>query len=48
MKESDLNTKTGKIDLNYRANKILINNSLSVDYSDGVRTSSYGVFKNIS
>ena len=47
MKESDLNTKTGKIDLNYRANKILINNSLSVDYSDGVRTSPTGVFKNM-
>lgn len=45
MKESDLNTKTGKIDLNYRANKILINNSLSVDYSDGARTSPYGSFQ---
>ena len=38
MKESNLNTKTGKIDLNYRNNKLLINNSLSVDYSDGART----------
>ncbi len=45
MKESDLNTKTGKIDLNYRASKILINNSLSVDYSDGARTSPYGSFQ---
>lgn len=45
MKESDLNTKTGKIDLNYRHNKILINNSLTVDYSDGARTSPYGDFQ---
>lgn len=45
MKKSDLNTKTGKIDLNYRVNKILINNSLSVDYSDGVRVSPYGDFQ---
>ncbi|WP_176554877.1 SusC/RagA family TonB-linked outer membrane protein [Butyricimonas sp. Marseille-P3923] len=45
MKKSDLNTKTGKIDLNYRTNKILINNSLSVDYSDGARTSPYGSFQ---
>ncbi|HAP18459.1 SusC/RagA family TonB-linked outer membrane protein [Butyricimonas virosa] len=45
MKESNLNTKTGKIDLNYRVNKILISNSLSVDYSDGARTSPYGSFQ---
>ena len=45
MKESNLNTKTGKIDLNYRNNKLLINNSLSVDYSDGARTSPYGSFQ---
>lgn len=45
MKESNLNTKTGKIDLNYRQNKILINNSLTVDYSDGARTSPYGDFQ---
>ena len=30
MKETNLNTKTGKIDLNYRQNKLLINNSLSI------------------
>lgn len=45
MKETNLNTKTGKIDLNYRQNKILINNSLSVDYSDGTRESPYGSFQ---
>lgn len=45
MKESDLNTKTGKFDINYRQNKILINNSLSVSYSDGERTSPYGGFQ---
>ena len=45
MKKSDLNTKTGKIDLNYRFGKLLINNSLSVDYSDGARTSPYGSFQ---
>lgn len=45
MKGTDLNTKTGKVDLNYRANKILINNSFSVDYSDGVRVSPYGEFQ---
>ena len=45
MKKSDLNTKTGKIDLNYRVGKLLINNSLSVDYSDGARTSPYGSFQ---
>ena len=45
MKKSDLNTKTGKIDLNYRVGKILINNSLTVDYSDGARTSPYGNFQ---
>lgn len=45
MKGTDLNTKTGKVDLNYRTNKILINNSFSVDYSDGVRMSPYGGFQ---
>lgn len=45
MKGTDLNTKTGKVDLNYRTNKILINNSFSVDYSDGVRVSPYGGFQ---
>ena len=45
MKESNLNTKTGKIDLNYRVNKVLISNSLTVDYSDGARTSPYGSFQ---
>lgn len=45
MKETNLNTKTGKIDLNYRQNKILINNSLTVDYSDGTRESPYGTFQ---
>lgn len=42
MKETDLNTKTGKIDLSYRNRKLLINNQLSVDYSDGRRVSPYG------
>lgn len=42
MKETDLNTKTGKIDLSYRNHKLLINNQLSVDYSDGRRVSPYG------
>lgn len=45
MKETNLNTKTGKIDLNYRQNKLLINNSLSIDYSDGTRESPYGSFQ---
>ena len=45
MKETMLNTKTGKIDLNYRHEKILINNSLTVDYSTGVRESPYGKFQ---
>ena len=45
MKKTDLNTKTGKIDLNYRNNKILINNQLTVDYSDGTRVSPYGSFQ---
>ena len=47
MKETNLNTKTGKIDLNYRQNKILINNSLTVDYSDGTRESPYGTFQDM-
>lgn len=37
MKETNLDTKTGKIDLNYRNGKIMINNSLTVDYSNGTR-----------
>ena len=45
MKETNLNTKTGKIDLNYRQNKLLINNSLTIDYSDGTRESPYGSFQ---
>ena len=45
MKESNLNIKTGKIDLNYRVNKVLISNALTVDYSDGARTSPYGSFQ---
>lgn len=45
MKKTNLNTKTGKVDLNYRYGKILINNSLSVDYSNGARTSPYGDFQ---
>ncbi len=45
MKETNLNTKTGKIDLNYRYGKILINNSLTVDYTTGTRTSPYGNFQ---
>ena len=45
MKETNLNTKTGKIDLNYRQNKLLINNSLTIDYTDGTRESPYGSFQ---
>ena len=45
MKETDLNTKTGKVDLLYRFNKFLISNQLSIDYSQGKRSSSYGSFK---
>ena len=44
MKETNLDTKTGKIDLNYRNGKIMINNSLTVDYSNGTRESPYGSF----
>lgn len=45
MKETDLNTKTGKVDLLYRFKKFLISNQLSIDYSEGKRSSSYGSFK---
>lgn len=45
MKETDLNTKTGRVDLLYRFNKFLISNQLSLDYSSGNRTSSYGSFE---
>lgn len=45
MKQTDLNTKTGKVDLLYRFNKFLISNQLSVDYSKGRRSSSYGDFQ---
>ncbi len=44
MKQTDLNTKTGKVDLLYRFNKFLISNQLSLDYAVGNRTSSYGSF----
>lgn len=45
MKGSDLNTKTGKVDINYRFGKFLINNTVTVDYSKGERTSPYGNFQ---
>lgn len=45
MKESDLNTKTGKVDINYRFGKFLVNNTVSVDYSKGARKSPYGDFQ---
>lgn len=45
MKKSDLNTKTGKVDINYRFGKFLVNNTVSVDYSKGARTSPYGDFQ---
>ena len=44
MKETDLTTKTGKVDLRYRFGKFLISNQLQVDYSAGRRTSPYGSF----
>ena len=44
MKETDLNTKTGRVDLLYRFNKFLISNQLTIDHSQGARTSSYGSF----
>lgn len=45
MKETDLNTKSGKVDIRYRFNKFLISNQLSLDYSKGTRTSPYGSFQ---
>ena len=45
MKETDLNTKSGKVDIRYRFNKFLISNQLSLDYSKGARTSPYGSFQ---
>lgn len=45
MKGTDLNTKTGKVDLLYRFDNFLISNQLSVDYSKGKRSSSYGSFR---
>lgn len=45
MKGTDLNTKTGKVDINYRYGKFLVNNSISVDYSNGTRVSPYGDFQ---
>lgn len=45
MKDTDLNTKTGKVDINYRYGKFLVNNSVSVDYSNGTRKSPYGDFQ---
>lgn len=44
MKETNLNTKTGKVDLLYRFDKFLISNQLSIDYSKGARSSAYGDF----
>lgn len=45
MKETNLNTKTGKVDIAYRYGKFLINNSISIDYSNGGRKSPYGDFQ---
>ncbi len=45
IKETDLNTKTGKVDLLYRFNNFLISNQLNIDYSIGKRSSVYGSFK---
>lgn len=44
MKDTDLNTKSGKIDLRYRFGKFLISNQLHINYTDGRRTSPYGNF----
>lgn len=44
MKETSLNTKSGKVDLRYRFGKFLISNMLSIDYDSGRRTSPYGDF----
>ena len=44
MKDTDLTTKTGKIDLRYRFGKFLISNQLQLDYVTGRRTSPYGDF----
>lgn len=45
MKKTDLNTKSGRVDIRYRFNKFLISNQLSLDYSKGSRTSPYGSFQ---
>nr|WP_306443727.1 SusC/RagA family TonB-linked outer membrane protein [Odoribacter splanchnicus] len=45
MKETDLDTKSGRVDILYRFNKFLISNQLSLDYSKGARTSPYGSFQ---
>lgn len=45
MKETDLNTKTGKVDIRYRFGKFLVSNQLSLDYTKGIRTSPYGDFQ---
>ena len=45
MKKTDLNTKSGRVDIIYRFSKFLVSNQLGIDYSKGARTSPYGSFQ---
>ncbi len=45
MKETNLDTKSGRVDIIYRAGKFLISNQVYVDYSSGTRVSPYGNFQ---
>lgn len=45
MKETDLNTKSGRVDILYRFGRFLVSNQLGVDFSKGARTSPYGNFQ---
>ncbi len=45
MKGTNLDTKSGQVDIIYRVNKFLISNQIYVDYSSGARVSPYGSFQ---
>lgn len=45
MKKTDLNTKSGRVDILYRFGNFLVSNQLSLDFSKGARTSPYGRFQ---
>ncbi|MCL2560855.1 MAG: SusC/RagA family TonB-linked outer membrane protein [Rikenellaceae bacterium] len=45
MKGTNLDTKTGRVELRYRRNNLLISNVVTVDHTNGTRLSPYGNFQ---